>query len=66
MRYTAIGESRAGCHEIPPSIAARFIDLGGDDIQVWDTEYVIDAHDPRAIEYAVTALCLEGVEETEQ
>ncbi len=58
MRITAIGPSREGCHDLPEIDPAEFHRLGGEDIQVWDTDYIIDATSQPAIDYVVNALGL--------
>ena len=65
-RWTAIGPSLAGCHEIAIEVAAEFNRLGGEDIQVWDTAYIIDSKTDEATEYAKNALSLELVERQDE
>ena len=63
MRFRAFGPSLAGCHEIPSEVAAGFIARGGEDIQVWDTEYIIDSVSEEAAIYAARELALTDLEE---
>lgn len=64
-KWTAVGPSLDGCHEIAPEVAERFKELGGQDIEVWGEDYVIWAYTQAACDYAVAALELSAVSESE-
>lgn len=64
-KHTAFGPSLAGCHEIAVEIAEEFKRRGGEDIAVWDTEYVIESKTQDAVDYAVEALGLTDLSEVE-
>ena len=65
MKFTAIGPTRAGCHEIQNEIAEEFKRLGGEDIEVWDGEnYTVFSKTQAAVDYAVEALDLQFVDDS--
>ena len=55
----ADGPERASCADLPEIRPARFHKLGGQDIKVWGTRYIIEADTLAAIDYVIERLSLE-------